>query len=83
MAGTVLYFVFKFLSSSLSIDAASGAQPRKGRTAAEFRAARRGKQDRASVLAASPTQAVLDKAPRYRGYSLMSQMIVEEEDSDF
>lgn len=82
MTGAVLYFIFKFLSSSLSIDAASGARPRKGRTTAEFRATRREKQDQ--MLAPSPpTPVVVDKAPGRRGRGLLSQTIVEEEDSDF
>ncbi|KAF2630366.1 hypothetical protein BU25DRAFT_256988 [Macroventuria anomochaeta] len=82
MTGAVLYFIFKFLSSSLSIDATSRVKPRKGRTTAEFRSARREKQDR--ILASMPpTQVVLDKASRRRRHGLLSQTIVEEEDSDF
>jgi hypothetical protein len=86
MTGAVLYFIFKFLSSSFSIDTSSRAKPRKGRTTAEFRAARREKQDR-MLTPAPPTQVVLDKAPGTapgrRGRGLLSQTIAEEEDSDF
>ena len=86
MTGAVVYRLYDFLSSSLSIDAISRVEPRKGRTAAEFRFARREKQDR-TLDAALPTQAKLDRAagtaPARRGRGLLSQTIVEEEDSDF
>jgi hypothetical protein len=83
MTGAILYLIFKFLSSSLRIDATSRATPRKGRTTAEFRAARRKKQDH--MLAPSPPiPVVVDKVPGRRGHGLLSQTIVEEEeDSDF
>ena len=81
MTGAILYFIFKFLSSSLSIDANSKEKPRKSRTTAEFRVARREKQDQ--MLAASlPIPVVVDKVPGRRGRGLLSQTIVEEEDSD-
>lgn len=82
MTGAVLYFIFKLLSSALSIDAGSKYKPPKGRTTAEFRAARREKQDR--MLAPSlPIPVVVDKMPGRRGRGLLSQIIVEEDDSDF
>ncbi|KAJ4405454.1 hypothetical protein N0V91_005194 [Didymella pomorum] len=82
MTGAVLYFIFKLLSSALSIDAGSKYKPPKGRTTAEFRAARREKQDR--MLAPSlPIPVVVDKVPGRRGRGLLSQIIVEEDDSDF
>ena len=85
MTGAIIYFIFKFLSSSLSIDATTRVNPHKGRTTAEFRSARREKQDR-KVGAAPPTRARLDTAagtaPLRRGRGLLSQTIVEEEDSD-
>jgi len=78
-----LYFVFRVLSSSLSIDNnISKHKGRIGRTTAEFRAARREKQD--PMLALSlPIPVVVDKMPGRRGRGLLSQTIVEEEDSDF
>jgi hypothetical protein len=82
MTGAVLYFIFKFLSSSLSIDA-SRSMPPKHRTTAEFRASRRQKKDRMLAHPAPPSLAVLDKAPSVRRRGLLSQTIVEEEDSDF
>jgi hypothetical protein len=82
MTGAILYFIFRFLSSSLSIDAGSKEKPRKGRTTAEFRAARREKQDQ--VLTRSlPIPVVVDKVSGRRGRGLLSQTIVEEDDSDF
>ncbi|KAJ4353157.1 hypothetical protein N0V95_003629 [Ascochyta clinopodiicola] len=82
MTGAILYFIFRFLSSSLSIDATSQAKPRKGRTTAEFRASRRDKQEK-TLDTATPTPLVLDKAPGPRRRGLLSQTIVEEDDSDF
>lgn len=85
MTGAVLYFMFNFLSSSLSIDATSRPKLRQGRTTADFRSARRKKQDRmlAPALPTPPNQAVLDRGPERRGRGLLSQTIAEEEDSDF
>lgn len=82
MTGAILYFIFRFLSSSLSIDAGSKEKPRKGRTTAEFRAARREKQDQ-MLTPSLPIPVVVDKAPGRRGRGLLSQTIVEEDDSDF
>ncbi|KAF3035643.1 hypothetical protein E8E11_004500 [Didymella keratinophila] len=83
MTGAVLYFIFKVLSSSLSIDNnTSKEKHRIGRTTAEFRAARREKQDR--MLGPSLSiPVVVDKVAGRRGRGLLSQTIVEEEDSDF
>lgn len=82
MTGAVLYFTFKILSSSLSIDTTGKDISPKSRTPAEFRAARREKQDH--VLAPSlPIPVVVDKVPGRRGRGLLSQTIFEEEDSDF
>ena len=82
MTGAVIYFIFTFLSSSLNIDATSRAMPPKGRTTAEFRAARREKHHQ-TLAPGPPIPVVLDKAPGRRGRGLLSQTIVEEEDSDF
>lgn len=82
MTGAVLYFIFKFLSSSLNIDGTKVPRPRGGRTTAAFRAARREKQHQ--MLAPNPpTPVVLGKASGRGERDLLSQTIVEEEDSDF
>ena len=59
-------------------------KPQRGRTTAEYRSARREKREEESGLSSTPvTPAVLKKmsGPRRRG--LLSQAIIEEEDSDF
>ncbi|KAF1362106.1 hypothetical protein EJ07DRAFT_163972 [Lizonia empirigonia] len=80
MTGAVLYFIFNFLSSFLSIDTAPRA---KQRTTAEFRSARHEKQQRMLAAPGPPTQVAMDKTPGYRARGLLSSTIVEEEDSDF
>ncbi|KAF1933672.1 uncharacterized protein M421DRAFT_1051 [Didymella exigua CBS 183.55] len=82
VTGAVLYFIFKFLSSSFNIDATSRSKPRKARTTTEFRAARREKQHQ-TLAPSPPISVVVDKARGRRGLGLLSQIIVEEEDSDF
>lgn len=83
MTGAVLYFLFNFLSSSLSIDTAPRTRQRKQRTTAEFRSARHEKQQQMLAAPGPPTQIAVDKAPGYRARGLLSSTIVEEEDSDF
>lgn len=81
----MLYFISSFLASSLSIDATSKPQPRKSRTAAEYRAARREKREKLSHFSpdlSSPSHVILDRTPVSRRKGLLSQTIVEEEDSD-
>jgi hypothetical protein len=83
LTGAILFAIFKVLSSSLSIDQTVVPQPReKGRTAAEFRAARHVKREEIIVHSPTATPVVLKKVagPRRRG--LLSQAIIEEEDSD-
>ncbi|XPS99228.1 hypothetical protein M3J09_008407 [Ascochyta lentis] len=82
LTGAILYFIFKFLSSSLSIDPTSQANPPKARTTAQFSSARREKQLR-TLAPAPPTQLALDRAPGPRRPGLLSQTIVEEEEEDF
>ncbi|KAF2004434.1 hypothetical protein P154DRAFT_43500 [Amniculicola lignicola CBS 123094] len=80
--GAILHFCFNILSSSLNIDTAAEAKAReKGRTVAAFREARRKKK--AQSLGSSPvsTPTMLRGPRRQRG--LLSQTIIEEEDSDF
>jgi hypothetical protein len=83
VAGAILHFTFSFLSSTLSIDAASESKAvATGRTAAAYRAARR--RRKAETLDDASNQTMLKTAPAspiQRG--LLSQTIVEEDDSDF
>jgi hypothetical protein len=84
LTGAILFIIFKFLSSSLNLDAAIVPKaPDKGRTAAEYRAARRVKREEVIDHSPSATSIILKKVagPRRRG--LLSQAIIEEEDSDF
>merc|ERR1712137_111528 len=84
ITGTVLFVIFRFLSSTLKIDTPIvPREPEKGRTAAEYRAARRVKKEDSIDHSPSATPVVLKKVagPRRRG--LLSQAIIEEEDSDF
>ncbi|KAH6622211.1 hypothetical protein C7974DRAFT_414869 [Boeremia exigua] len=82
MTGAVLYFIFKFLSSTLSIDAASKPPARRARTTAEFRTAQREKREKLSPVLQSPNRVAVDRTPSSRRRGLLSQTIVEEEDSD-
>ncbi|KAF2798400.1 hypothetical protein K505DRAFT_321934, partial [Melanomma pulvis-pyrius CBS 109.77] len=84
IAGAILHFSFSFLSSTLSIDAASESRAHaRARTAAAYRAARSTRK--AGTLAYTANPAMLNTAPgsrRQRG--VLSQTIIEEEeDSDF
>ena len=84
MTGVILFAIFKFLSSTLSIDAPIVPEKRtEMRTPAQYRADRRIKKEEPVHHSPSPTSVVLKKStgPRRRG--LLSQAIIEEEDSDF
>ncbi|KAI4678911.1 uncharacterized protein J4E88_006199 [Alternaria novae-zelandiae] len=84
ITGTIIFVIFRFLSSTLKIDAPIvPKEPEQGRTAAEYRAARRVKKEEPIDHSPSVTPVVLKKVagPRRRG--LLSQAIIEEEDSDF
>lgn len=84
ITGTIIFVIFRFLSSTLKIDAPIvPKEPEQGRTAAEYRAARRVKREEPIDHSPSATPVVLKKVagPRRRG--LLSQAIIEEEDSDF
>jgi hypothetical protein len=80
----MLHFSFSFLSSTLSIDAASEAKAvATGRTAAAYRAARR--RRKAESLDEASNQTMENTVPasqRQRQRGLLSQTIIEE-DSDF
>ncbi|KAF2474182.1 uncharacterized protein BDR25DRAFT_119801 [Lindgomyces ingoldianus] len=83
ITGAILHLSFNFLSSTLCIDAAAGAKPRlKGRSAAEYRAARRRRKFEALDHPSTPPMAMRG-GPPYSQRGLASQTIVEEEDSDF
>ncbi|XP_014554066.1 hypothetical protein COCVIDRAFT_39963 [Bipolaris victoriae FI3] len=84
ITGTTLFIMFKFLSSTLRIDAPIVPdKPIETRTAAQYRAERRAKKEEAVHRLPAITPVVLKKpaGPRRRG--LLSQAIIEEEDSDF
>ncbi|KAH7357443.1 hypothetical protein BKA66DRAFT_574440 [Pyrenochaeta sp. MPI-SDFR-AT-0127] len=84
LTGAILFITFKFLSSTLNIDPTVASKPReKGRTTADYRAARRVKREELIDHSPVATPVVLKKVsgPRRRG--LLSQAIIEEEDSDF
>ncbi|KAL1793737.1 hypothetical protein ACET3X_008719 [Alternaria dauci] len=84
ITGTVLFVVFRFLSSTLKIDATVvPVEHEQGRTAAEYRAARRVKKEECIDHSPSATPVVLKKVPGPRRRGLLSQVIIEEEDSDF
>jgi hypothetical protein len=84
VTGVVMFAVFKLVSSSLNIDSAIVPQPQdRSRTTAEFRAARREKKEESMDFVTPPTPAVLKKVPGSRRKGLLSQAIIEEEDSDF
>jgi hypothetical protein len=84
LTGAIIFAIFKFISSSLNIDSAIVPQPKdRVRSAAEFRAARREKREEIDEHLPMPTPVVLKKIPGSRRKGLLSQAIVEEEDSDF
>jgi hypothetical protein len=78
-----VYFSFSFLSSTLNIDAASESKAvARARTIAAFRAARRTRKAETLHYTSNPTMVKMaQRSHRQRG--LLSQTIVEEEDSDF
>jgi hypothetical protein len=84
ITGGVIFIFFKFLSSSLSIDSAIVPQSRdQSRTTAEFRAARREKKEESTMYSPASAPTVLKKVAGSRRRGLLSQAIIEEEDSDF
>jgi hypothetical protein len=84
VTGAVVFIIFKLISSSLSIDSAIVPRPQEpSRTAAEFRAARREKKEDSMDFSGQPTPVVLKRVPGSRRKGLLSQAIIEEEDSDF
>jgi hypothetical protein len=83
LTGAVLFLIFRLLSSTLNMDSTIVPQSEdKGRTAAAYRAARREKMEMTKQSpSASPIVLKKVAGPRRRG--LLSQAIIEEEDSDF
>jgi hypothetical protein len=77
IAGTVLFLIFKFLTSAFSIDGTADAPARSdGRTVKEFRATRRVKKE---PHTGSPSGRRVDKVAALRRRGLLSQPILEEE----
>jgi len=82
VAGGFVHLCFNFLSSALHIDSTVGDIQEKGRTAASYRAARRKKKMQSLDYPLSPRLLKTEEAAQpQRG--LLSQTIIEEEDSDF
>jgi hypothetical protein len=84
LTGVVIFIIFKLISSTLNIDSAIIPQPQdRARTTAEFRAARLEKKQDARDLSPASTPIVVKRVPGSRKKGLLSQAIMEEEDSDF
>jgi hypothetical protein len=84
LTGAVIFIIFKLISSSLNLDSAIVPQPQdRERTTAEFRAARREKKQDATDFSLASTPVVVKRVPGSRKKGLLSQAIMEEEDSDF
>ncbi|OCK84810.1 hypothetical protein K432DRAFT_288118 [Lepidopterella palustris CBS 459.81] len=81
MTGGILYLCFNFLSSALNIDPAAEEAQAKWRTAASYRAARRRKKMQSLDHLLGPTMIKEEGVQPQKG--LLSQTIIEEEDSDF
>jgi hypothetical protein len=76
--------MFKFISSTLNMDSTIVPQSRHhGRTVAEFRAERPEKKQEPVEYSPVSTPIVLKRVPGSRRQGLLSQAIIEEEDSDF
>jgi hypothetical protein len=76
--------MFKFISSTLNIDSTIVPLPRhRGHIAAEFRAERREKKQEPIDFSPPSVPVVLKRVPGSRRQGLLSQAIIEEEDSDF
>jgi hypothetical protein len=77
IAGTVLFLIFKCLTSAFSIDGTAEAPATSnGRTVKEFRATRRIKKE---PHTGSPSGRRIDKVAALRRRGLSSQPILEEE----
>jgi hypothetical protein len=84
ITGAIIFIIFSFLSSGLKIDATTvpSAQDR-GRTTAEYRAAKRAKKEETTDHSPSAAPVVLRKTSGVRRRGLFSQAIIEEDDSDY
>lgn len=84
LTGAILFIIFKVLASTLNIDPTGAPKAReKGRTTAEYRAARRVKKEDLSPHSPIATPIVFKKANASQRRGLLSQAIMEEEDSDY
>ncbi|KAF2031427.1 hypothetical protein EK21DRAFT_63206 [Setomelanomma holmii] len=84
MTGALVFIIFKFVSSTLNIDSTIVPQPqRQGRTTADYRAAWREKKEEQMDHSPLSSPIVLRKVTGSRRRGLLSQAIIEEEDSDF
>lgn len=89
ITGAFVFIIFKFISSSLHLDAPVVPQPQpqpqdEGRTTAEFRAGQRlMKEEPVDHSLPSPPPTILKRVPGSRSKGLQASAIIEEEDSDF
>ncbi|KAF2823918.1 hypothetical protein CC86DRAFT_297538 [Ophiobolus disseminans] len=96
ITGAVVFLIFKVISSSLNIDLVSMPQRQtkpqpqpqsrshdQGRTAARFRTEQRVKKEEIIDYSPVSTPAVSNTVPVSHRQGLLSQAIIEEEDSDF
>jgi len=84
LTGAVIFAIFKFISASLNIDSTAVPPPKERvRSAAEFPSAQREKREEKIEFPPAPVPVVLKKMPGSRRKGLLSQAIMEEEDSDF
>ncbi|OSS43667.1 hypothetical protein B5807_11561 [Epicoccum nigrum] len=82
LAGAVLHFIFNLLSSSISNQPTPKPKPRETRTTAEFRSQQRGKREERLSGHSGPSRVIVARPPASKRSGLLSQSIVEEEDSD-
>lgn len=82
LTGAVLYFIFNLLSSSIINQPTPKPKPRETRTAAEFKSQQSGKREERLSGRSGPSRVIVARPPASKRSDLLSQSIVEEEDSD-
>ncbi|KAL5121644.1 hypothetical protein ACEQ8H_000330 [Pleosporales sp. CAS-2024a] len=84
LTGAIVFAIFSFISSSLNIDSAIVPRPKDpSRSTADTQADHREKRERLHDQPPLRAPVVLNKMPGSRRKGLLSQAIMEEEDSDF
>lgn len=82
LTGAVLYFIFNLLSPSISNQPTPKPKPRETRTTADFRNQQRGKREERLSGHSGSSRVIVARPPASKRSGLLSQSIVEEEDSD-